>query len=94
VTWTMEQPGPHITVGILDVYVYAASTHLCTATDPRVGYAEWCDGAVPSPACVQMAYPTLFGCVGFGGAHGYLPTEQCQIAVGQTTWGKVKALYR
>jgi hypothetical protein len=64
-TWVTEQAGPHVTVGILDVYVYATSS-LSTAPDPRVGFAEWCDGTVPEPICYPTTDPNAFSNIGFG----------------------------
>ncbi len=89
-SWSQEQPGPHVTIGILDVYVYEPSS-LGVAPDPRTGWAEWCDGAVPSPVCRMTVSPEAFGSVGFG-REGYDPSQE--VPVIETTWGKVKAIYR
>jgi hypothetical protein len=92
-TWSSEQPPGHVTMGILDVYVYPGMAHLQTGNDPRVGYGEWCDGAQPAPWCCQVdynVYPAAFGYVGFG-CPGYNP---CGIVpVQQRSWGAVKAIY-
>jgi len=97
-TWGFEKPGGHITVGIIDVYVYGTATTLCTAEDPRVGFAEWCDGSSPEPFCnktneVAPAVKDLyFGCVGFNGTSG---VSRCDvIATEKASWGAIKALYR
>lgn len=93
-TW-VQGPGPHVTVGILDLYVYPESACICTCVDPRVGYAEFCDSSAPSPICFQTygSDPRYFGCIGFNGSGcghnpcGIVPTEQ-------RSWGAVKSLYR
>jgi len=93
-TWTSEQAGPHVTIGILDVYFYAETVSLSVTIDPRVGFAEWCDGSEPSPICVSFdgSDNRYFGIVGFNGNNGFNP---CGIVpVQNTTWGQVKALYR
>jgi hypothetical protein len=64
-TWTAEQAGPHVTVGILDLYIYGSSS-LGTGADSRVGFAEWCDGSQPSPKCFQTNDPESFCTLGFG----------------------------
>jgi hypothetical protein len=63
--WSVEQAGPHVAVGILDVYIYGSSW-LGTYHDPRVGFAEWCDGSTPEPLCHQTTTPEAFSRVGFG----------------------------
>jgi hypothetical protein len=74
--WSSEQPGWHVTVGILDVYVYGPSS-ISTGPDPRKGFAEWCDGSMPQPICNQTWNPDAFSTVGFG-----IPGQiQCQPAV-------------
>jgi hypothetical protein len=89
-TWTSEQPGPHVTVGILDVYVYANSI-FCACVDDRVGFAEYCDGSEPSPLCNQNTDTWHFGCVGFGES-GY---NACwRDATEQKTWGVIKSMYK
>jgi len=93
-TWTTEQPGPNVTVGILDAYIYGSTVSMCVCIDPRVGFAEWCDGSEPSPICFQAdgSDSRYFGCVGFNGNPGYNP---CSIVpVDQRSWGAVKSLYR
>lgn len=98
-TWSAEQTGPHVTVGILDVYVYADSRCMSICVDDRVGFAEFCDGSEPSPICVRTNDGTLpggtahFGSVEFNASGcGYNP---CSIVpTEQKTWGSVKGLYR
>ncbi len=68
VTWgAVPAPGPTVTVGILDVYVYGGSVSLSTGPDPRVGHAEWCDNSDPAPLCFPTAAPSAFSTIGFGG---------------------------
>jgi hypothetical protein len=90
--WGLEQPPGNVTMGILDVYSYGAPSFICASTDPRVGYAEWCDGTTPTPFCFQTTDIWRFGCIGFG-QPGY---QNCPppLLVNETTWGRVKALYR
>ncbi len=90
-TWSFEQPGPHVTAGVLDVYVYGTS-RLATCTDPRTGTGEWCDGSSPSPICNTISDSRYFGSVGFGQA-GYNP---CGLKGNgeETTWGRLKSMYR
>jgi hypothetical protein len=94
-TWIVEQPPGHVTLGILDIYVYpGCGCCLCACDDPREGYAEWCDGRSPEPWCCQIdkdIYPAAFGCVCFG-VPGYNPCGI--IATEQSSWGAVKAIYR
>lgn len=93
-TWGIEQPPGHVTLGILDVYVYPGLPVLYTCDDPRVGFAEWCDGASPEPWCCTLTraeYPKAFGCIGFG-CGGYNPCGT--IATERTSWGAVKAIYQ
>ncbi len=71
-TWSAPQAGPHVTAGILDVYAYGSAVSLSTGADPRVGFAEWCDGSQPSPLCHKTTNPGAFGKVGFGVA-GFNP---------------------
>jgi hypothetical protein len=92
-SWDSEQPPGHVTMGILDVYVYSGVSLLCTSPDPRVGYGEWCDASTPDPACVQFSDPPAFGCVGFG-QMGYNSCGVPPVQIDQGTWGRVKALYR
>jgi hypothetical protein len=98
-TWGAEVAGPHVTLGILDVYVYPSSVCMCVCDDPRVGFAEFCDGTEPSPICVNTGDGTMpggyahFGCVEFNGSGcGYNPCSF--IPVEQRSWGSVKSLYR
>jgi hypothetical protein len=99
-TWGAEVAGPHVTLGILDAYFYSNTLCMCVCDDPRVGFAEFCDGTEPSPICVNTgAGGTMpggsahFGCVEFNGSQcGYNP---CSIVpVEQRSWGSVKSLYR
>jgi len=94
-TWGYELPAGHVTLGILDVYVYpGCGCCLCMCDDPRVGFAEWCDGSSPEPWCCKITkaeYPAAFGCVCFG-APGYNPCGR--IATEKSSWGAVKAIYQ
>jgi hypothetical protein len=92
--WGSELPPGHVTIGILDVYVYPGLNVLYMCDDPRVGFAEWCDGQAPSPWCCKLSrgeYPGAFGCIGFG-CGGHNPCGA--IAVEESSWGALKALYR
>lgn len=90
--WSIEQPGPFVTVGILDMYVYPTTVSLSTTIDDRVGKAEWCDANQPSPICVDITDTAHFATVGFNGNPG---TDPCgEIPTKATSWGQVKALYR
>jgi hypothetical protein len=97
IAWSGEQPGPNVTVGILDTYVYTGTQGICLCVDPRVGYAEWCDGTEPLPQCLSISpdNPNLMGyfsCVGFNGSPGF---NACIPGpVEQRSWGAVKSLYR
>lgn len=93
VDWLSEQLGPHVTMGILDVYVYGTPAKLCTSVHPDIGTAGWCDGTVPEPICTNTTAICAFGCVGFGRL-GYNPMECNPVAVEGRTWGTIKALYR
>jgi hypothetical protein len=93
-TWFVEQPGPHVTVGILDLYVYpGTNAKICTAVDPRVGFSEFCDGDELSPLCNKHYADrhAAYGCVGFNRL-GYNPCEV--VPEERTTWGLMKAIYR
>lgn len=91
-SWTSMQPGPHVTMGILDVYVYAGTNaKLAMAVDPRTGFAEFCDNSEPNPLCDRATEPAAFGFVGFG-RHGYNPCSE--VPGTNSTWGVVKSLYR
>lgn len=90
-TWTAEIIGPHVTVGILDVYVYLSSQYFKMCADARVGFAEFCDGSEPSPICHQTNDPQVYGWLGFNGNSGYAP---CGTPVELKSWGRVKALYQ
>ena len=93
-TWGFQKPAGHVTLGIFDVYVYAGNAMMCICDDPRVGFAEWCDGSSPEPICLTRTVavtPQAFGCVGFG-MPGYNPCDI--VATEKTSWGAVKSLYR
>jgi hypothetical protein len=97
-TWSGEQAGPFVTIGILDTYVYGSSQCLSICADPRVGYIEFCDGSEPLPQCVAT-YPDnphwteYLGRVGFNGSGcGYNPCSASPVE--QKSWGAVKSLYR
>lgn len=79
-TWSVEQAGPHVTIGILDVYSYGGSVSLSTCPDPRVGFAEWCNGEQPSPICTQTTYSAAFGAIGFG-VPGYNPCSVIPVGL-------------
>ncbi len=64
-TWASEQPGPNVTLGIIHAYAYGGGS-LWTGPDPRVGFAEFCDGTMPSPDCDKIYGNPGFGMVGFG----------------------------
>jgi len=97
-TWASEQLGPNVTVGILNVYVYAGQNRLLAWDDPRWGFAEMCDGSEPTPICHKRSregdWPdsVYFGIVGFG-TDGW---NTCFLIdpVETRTWGSIKALYR
>lgn len=93
-TWTSEQLGPHVTLGIMDVYIYAGTiAKLGFGPDTRVGFAEMCD-ASPLPLCCRRfeTHYTAFGMLGINRL-GYNPCGMLCPAE-QTTWGAVKAQYR
>ena len=93
-TFVAEQLGGHVTLGILDVYVYAGPGMMCICEDPRKDFAEWCDGTAPEPICLSRTdevTPAVFGCVGFG-LPGYNPCGI--ISTEKSSWGAVKSLYR
>ena len=92
-TWTTQQSGSHVVMGILDVYAYGEVGSLGLCPDQRVGYAEYCDGATPSPHCRQLSQESEFSVVGFG-VPGYdaCPCYPCPVQA--TTWGSVKSLYQ
>ena len=66
-TWSSSQGGPVVTLGILDCYVYGDTNSLSTGPDPRVGFAQWCDGTEPNPVCYATADSSAFSTLGFGG---------------------------
>jgi hypothetical protein len=79
-TWSLERTGPHVTVGILDVYTYGDARSLSIDVDSRVGFAEWCDGSQPHPQCKETTNPDVFGSVGFG-VPGYNPCSQVPVGL-------------
>jgi hypothetical protein len=90
-TWVGEQAGPHVTMGIQAMYVYAGTNaRLCVGPDPRVGFAEFCDGTEPAPLCNTVASGG-WGCFGVNRL-GYNPCDR--VPVEQKSWGAVKSLYR
>jgi len=90
-SWASEQPGPHVTLGILDLYVYGTST-LCSESYPSLAKAEFCDGSVPVPVCAQIDNVIAFGCVGFGDGTGYSPCPR-PLPPSERSWGLIKSLY-
>jgi hypothetical protein len=88
--WASEQAGPHVTLGIVDVYAYGTS-QVCSGPDPLIGEAEFCDGTSPEPICVGLSDTWRFGCVGFG-EPGY---RSCPppLPHSESTWGIIKSLY-
>jgi hypothetical protein len=90
--WMMERYGPHVTLGVLDIYAYATSRLLGACPDPRVGVGEWCDGSAPTPVCDQTSESSYFGSVGFG-IKGYNPCEAGGSGEA-VSWGKLKSVYR
>jgi hypothetical protein len=90
--WNYERSGPHVTIGILDIYAYTTSTLLSACVDPRTGMGQWCDGASPSPVCDEMTDSQYFGSVGFG-TQGYNPCGYGGSGE-ETSWGRLKTIYR
>jgi hypothetical protein len=90
-SWVSEQPGPNVTLGVLDVYI-DGTTSFCSGPDPRLGSAEFCDGTMPTPLCVQLDQIWRFGCVGFGEL-GYASCPGPDNS-SEYTWGIIKSLYR
>jgi hypothetical protein len=92
-TWGLLQnaaDGPHITLGFIYIYPYV-NYQISTCADPRVDFAEVCDGTAPDPICSTFTEASRFGTVGFGMA-GYNP---CGISsTTETTWGQIKSLYQ
>ena len=92
-TWGQQRVGPHVTLGILDVYTYGAG-RMCVCSDPRVDFAEFCDGSFPVPQCNTTTDSDAFGCVGFG-KPGYSSCGWKSGGKGErTTWGRLKATFR
>jgi hypothetical protein len=89
-TWSTEQAGPHVTVGIFDMYAYSGTTTFSTTVDSRIGNAEFCDLTQPSPICNDVTGAGFFGTIGFDGTDGVNP---CGVPVMPTSWGKLKAMY-
>ena len=90
-SWATEVLGPYVTLGILHIYHYGGLAVLKACEDPRVEYAEFCDGSPTSPVCYQTTDNTRFGCIGFSCA-GYNPCGE--VPVVHDTWGKIKSVYR
>lgn len=92
-SWATALAGPHVTMGILDVFVYGdvVGAKMAMGDDPRTGFAEFCDGTEPSPLCDRVREPAAFGSVGFL-RHGYNPCSE--VPAESSTWGVVKSLYR
>ncbi len=91
ITWSPAVTIPHVTMGILDVYVYGTNARMCMAEDPRVGFAEFCDDSQPAPECNKVTEDAAFGCVGVL-RPGYNPCGE--VPVERSSWGAVKSLYR
>ena len=73
-TWGVAQPIGHVTLGILDVYVYGPPGDpeccpccLCMDDDPRVGFAEWCDDTSPEPWCCKLSRDMVLMCKALDG---------------------------
>jgi hypothetical protein len=95
VTWNDEQAGPFVTIGILDVYVYAGLSTMEICPDPRVGYCGWSGSRVPGQyKQTTNEWRPAFGVIGFG-TQGYNPCP-CPgvVPVERNTWGRIKATYR
>lgn len=91
-SWGSIQPGPHVVMGFVTVYLTSAmNAKLCAAADPRVGFAELCDGSEPYPLCNKTTDHSAFGCVGFNRL-GYNPCGAAPLE--NKTWGAVKSLYQ
>jgi hypothetical protein len=91
-SFSTPEPGPNVTLGIIDLYIYpGTNAKLCTTKDPRVDYAEFCDGSQPLPQCDKTTLSAAFGCVGFN-RFGYNPCGPTPVM--QKSWGAVKSLYR
>lgn len=84
--------GPHVTLGILDVYANPPAI-IKVCPDPRVGYAEYCETDLASAYCQQATHPVFFGWVGFQ-QNGYVPCGYDPVPVERGSWGAIKALYR
>jgi hypothetical protein len=76
VTFGIERSGPNVVLGIFDLYIYGGSQSISTTTDPRVGFAEICDGHEPLPRCNQFTNVLQFGTVGVNGTTG---TNNCNV---------------
>ena len=92
-TWSTTQADFYVSLGLLAVYAYGEPSRLCLGVDPRVGYAEFCDGSQPNPHCMKVTSEWDFSCVGFG-QDGYDACPCGSDPVWSNTWGSVKALYR
>ena len=92
IIWNTSQPGPNVTLGIIDVYSYGGSSNqLCAGPVAGLGYAEVCDGSGAEAVCQQLSDVWRFGCVGFG-VSGYNSCEPDPVE--STSWGAIKSLYR
>jgi hypothetical protein len=94
-TFFAEKPGPHVTLGIIELYVYPGANSMSTTIDTRTGinFASWCDGSEPSPICFETdgSDTRYFGQIGFNGQTGSNP---CGIVPTEiASWGKLKAMY-
>jgi hypothetical protein len=92
VSWGAPQAGPNVVIGFVTLYILPyTNAKLCADVDPRVGFAEFCDGSEPVPHCDRTSYSSAFGCVGFNRL-GYNP---CTCLPAQSrSWGALKSLYR
>jgi hypothetical protein len=92
VIWNEEQPGPFVTIGILDVYAYPPVSTMEICPDPRVDYCGWFGSAIPQ-GYDEITDPRFFGVIGFG-TEGYNPFPCPPDPVERNTWGRIKATYR
>lgn len=90
--WSGERYGPHVTIGLLDLYAYGTSKLLSACADPRTGMGQWCDGSSPTPVCIEKTNAAYFGSVGFG-TQGYNPCNPRGPGQ-QISWGRLKSVYR
>jgi hypothetical protein len=92
-TWSTTQPGPYVTLGILDVYVYSASKCIVPCADPRIGVAVFCDRSEPSPSCFSTNEAQHFVHMEFNSS-GCSQSACRGDRVVTDSWGVVKSLYR